>query len=93
MTQDAAPSSSSQAMRARRFSATAFAFGADALSDYEYSEIGVTWENMHEGDFSLADSMLVAIQALRRSLAAGFLAGAWRAGPRGVNVNLGCTEC
>jgi hypothetical protein len=47
------------------FSATAFAFGADVLSDYEYAGIGVTWSNFREGDFSFASSLLMmAIDAV-----------------------------
>ena len=38
---------------------SAFSFGADILADYEYAEIGVTLENMHEGDYSFASCLLM----------------------------------
>ena len=38
---------------------SAFSFGADILADYEYAEIGVTLENMHEGDYSFASCLFM----------------------------------
>jgi len=34
-------------------SVAAFCFGADIFSDYEYAEVGVSWDNYTEGDYSL----------------------------------------
>lgn len=39
-------------------SPTAFSFGADVIADYEYAGVGVNWENMWDGDYTFATSIL-----------------------------------
>jgi len=44
-------------MVASLFPCTAFAFGVDAISEYEYSSVGVNSGNVNEGDFSFNTSL------------------------------------
>ncbi|CAM9223755.1 unnamed protein product [Phaeothamnion confervicola] len=59
-------------------SPTAFAFGADAISSYEYVGVGATWATCGEGAFSLASSMtMMAVDCVLYGLLALYLGQTW----------------